>query len=134
MPGGKVSFTNSTPQVGTVVLLPFTKEFFVDDSVAFAAFENLFTDRTEFLDGASFFFMVAVARQRFEVPVAIAAVRPRIDAVGSQAVSVPTHFTRVFTTVILLMIVRFFARVAPIIPVQVGAHGRDDVEMMIVVQ
>ena len=78
--------------------------------------------------------MVVVARQRFEIPVAVVAVRPRIDAVGGQAVSVPTHFTRVLATMFSFVVVSLLARMAPITPVEVAAHGGNDVEMMIVVE
>ena len=87
MPGGKVSFTYSTPQVCTVVFLSFKKNFL---STTLSHFAHLITNRAVFLDGASILFMVAVARERFEVPVAVVAVRPRIDTVGGKAISVTT--------------------------------------------
>ena len=52
----------------------------------------------------------------------------------SQAVSVTTHFTRIFATVIFFGIVLLLARMAPITPVELTAHGVNDVEMMIVVK
>ena len=130
----KVSFTDSAPQVGTVMFLSFPQKFLVDDSVAFGAFLVLFTDRAVFLDCWSVYFVVAVARDLFEVPIAISAVRPRLHTIGDEAVSVTTHCARVSTTVIFFVAVSYLARMAPITPVQVTAHGRDDVEMMIVVK
>ena len=37
MPGGKIPFTDSTPQVGTVVFLSFPQEFLVNEIVTFNA-------------------------------------------------------------------------------------------------